>query len=46
MSTKDFPAPPDWPLFGLNPAQWYYFEKAGYDMRAFFLIRPIPRLSD
>jgi hypothetical protein len=35
-------APPDWPNLGLHLSQWVVFKAAGYDMRQFYLIKPIP----
>lgn len=40
------PAPPNWPHIPANPAQWNAFKAAGWDMRQFWLVKPIPASDD
>lgn len=37
--THKYPAPPNWPLFIVNRTEWWYFERAGCDMRMFELLK-------
>jgi len=45
-ATKAYPPPPHWPCIFINAAEWQFFEEAGFDMREFFLVRPIPTNKD
>lgn len=33
---------PSWPNVGLHPSEWAAAERAGYDMRQYYKIEPIP----
>lgn len=45
-ATTEYRPPPHWPSLWLNAAEWYYFERAGLDMRQFALLKPIPIVKD
>lgn len=45
IETIVYPAPPDWPNIGLHPSEWRMIKSCGHDMRQYYLIKPIPKVT-